>query len=181
MAQTSHLALLRGINVGGKNKLPMKELAGLFLAAGATDVRTYIASGNVLFHAPATLARRLPALIAKEIAAQHSLEVPVVVRTVKELETVTVGNPFLRKDEDTKPLAVLFLADEPAASAVKKLDPRRSVPDEFAVVGREVFLKLPNGFADTRLTNDYFDRTLDTVSTARNWNTVLKLLALARG
>jgi uncharacterized protein (DUF1697 family) len=181
MAKTSHIALLRGINVGGKNKLPMKQLAEIFSAAGATDVRTYIASGNVLFHAPVPLAKRLPERVSKAIAAQLSLEVPVVVRSVKELAAVTTENPFLRKEEDTKRLAVLFLADKPTAGAVNKLDPKRSSPDEFAVVGREIFLRLPNGFADTKLTNDYFDRALDTVSTARNWNTVLKLLELSFG
>src|SRR3954452_25271081 len=107
MASTTHIALLRGINVGGKNKLPMKQLAQMFSAAGASDVRTYIASGNVLFRAPATLARRLPALISKEIAAQLSLKVPMVVRSVDELATVAGENPFLRPGEDTNALAVM--------------------------------------------------------------------------
>jgi uncharacterized protein (DUF1697 family) len=107
--------------------------------------------------------------------------VPVVVRSADELCAVARANPFLRKASDTAALHVAFLADAPAADKVAVLDPKRSPPDEFAVVGREIYLRCPTGMAKTKLTNAYFDSKLATISTARNWNTVLKLIELAGG
>src|ERR1051326_504418 len=92
-----HVALLRGINVGGKNKLPMAELAELFTTAGCTDVRTYIQSGNVVFHAGAELAPRVPALISARIAEEFGLAVPLVLRSGAELAEVVAANPFLKR------------------------------------------------------------------------------------
>ena len=105
----------------------------------------------------------------------------VVLRSRDELAAVVRDNPFLTARVDTAELHVAFLADEPVAEAVARLDPRRSPPDELAVRGREVYLHCPNGVARSRLTNAYFDTTLGTVSTSRSWRTVLKLLDLAGG
>jgi uncharacterized protein (DUF1697 family) len=177
----SHVALLRGINVGGKNLLPMTELAAIFEAAGCENVRTFIQSGNVLFAAPAPQARRLPGEIASRIEERHGVRVPVILRLGAELRHVASGNPFLAAGADPKLLHVAFLAAAPAPAAIAKLDPARSPPDAFAVRGREVYLSLANGVGRTRLTNDYLDRTLGTTSTLRNWNTVLKLASLLDG
>ncbi len=174
----THVALLRGVNVGGRNLVPMPELAATFEEAGCAGVRTYIQSGNVLFAAPAALARRLPGAIAARIQERHRLRVPVIVRSAGQLRRVAAENPFLRAGADPKLLHVAFLAEEPASAAVGRLDPARSPPDAFAVPGGEVYLSLPNGVGRTRLTNDYLDRTLGTTSTLRNWNTVLRLVAL---
>lgn len=179
-AQGAYVALLRGINVGGNNRLPMKDLAAMFADAGCTDVKTYIASGNVVFRAPERLARTLPKAIAERIRSEVGMQTPVVLRSAEELAQVAASNPFLAESEDTKPLHVLFLADEPKAASVAKLDPERSPPDEFQVIGREIYLRCPNGLARTKLSNAYFDSKLQTVSTGRNWNTVLKLLAMTR-
>jgi uncharacterized protein (DUF1697 family) len=173
---TVHVALLRGINVGGKNKLPMRELAALFEAAGCTDVKTYIASGNVICKASAAVARTLAAKIEKQIAKEHGLRVPVVVRTAKELATAAESNPFAAREDHSH---VMFLADAPTKAAVAGLDGNRSPGDEFAVIGREIYLYCPNGVAKTKLTNEYFDRKLATTSTGRNFRTVLKLVELS--
>jgi uncharacterized protein (DUF1697 family) len=178
-AASVHVALLRGINVGGKNLLPMAELARVFVAAGCGDVRTYIQSGNVVYRAQPALAARVPDLVAQRIARDFGLKVPVVTRSAAELARVATSNPFLRAGADTKELHVAFLAETPAKTAVAALDPRRSPPDELRVAGREVYLHLPNGVARTKLTNAYLDSTLGTTSTLRNWNTVLKLFELA--
>lgn len=178
-AKVTYIALMRGINVGGKNKLPMKELAALFEEAGCEDVRTYIQSGNVVFKASAKLAEKLAVTIHKQIEARFKLSVPVVTRSAEELAAAAKNNPFLKNGADEDEVALMFLADEPAAAAVKALDPHRSPPDEYVVKGRDIYLRLPNGFAETKLTNAYFDSKLKTVSTARNWRTVLKLLELA--
>lgn len=174
-----HVALLRGINVAGKNMIAMKSLAAMFVEAGCENVQTYIQSGNVLFNASEPVARRAAALISRAIAEQLRLEIAVVTRTPAELREVTTRNPFLKAGADPGKLYVAFLGDAPRPSGVAALDPNRSPPDEFAVVGREIYLHCPNGLGRTRLTNQYFDSKLATTSTVRNWNTVLKLLALA--
>jgi uncharacterized protein (DUF1697 family) len=170
-----HAALLRGVNVGGKNKLPMKDLAEIFVKAGCRDVATYIQSGNVVFSAPAAVLKKLPGMISQSIAKEFGHRVPVVIRSHEELAAVVQGNPFLKGATADKAHFVVFLADMPAADAVAKLDPQRSPPDRYIVVGKEIYLHLLNGAAKTRLTNAWMDSKLSTISTARNWATVLKL------
>jgi len=176
-----HVALLRGINVGGKHMLPMKQLAAMFTDAGCGDVQTYIQSGNVVFRAGPALARRVPALITAAIADRFGFDAPVMTRTAEDLRRVTRQNPFLRSGTDTAALHVAFLADEPARASVATLDPARGLPDEFVVRGREIYLRFPNGLARSRLTTAYFDSRLETTITVRNWRTVVALLELATG
>ena len=89
-----YLALLRGVNVGGKNRLPMKELAELFVSIGCTDVRTFIQSGNVVFTASGELYAQLPELLPLRIRRRFGFQVPVVLRTLAQLEAVAGGNPL---------------------------------------------------------------------------------------
>lgn len=180
-AEAAYVALLRGINVGGKHKLPMDELARLFSEAGCSAVSTYIQSGNVVFRATPALAARLAGEVERRIEQRFGFSVPVVLRAASELSSVARGNPFLRARPaaDTSDLHVAFLADAPKARAIAALDPRRSPPDEFAVVGREIYLRLQNGVARTKLTNAWFDKELATTSTLRNWRTLLALVELA--
>jgi uncharacterized protein (DUF1697 family) len=180
-AGATHVVLLRGVNVAGKNVLPMAELTQLLERAGCRDVRTYIQSGNAVFGASAAVAAGLAARLSAAIEAHHGLRVPVVVRTVAELRAAAAQNPYLAEGEDTKRLNVAFLQQAATASAGKALDPKRSPPDRFTLRGRELYLCLPNGVGKTRYTSDYLDRTLGTVCTIRNWNTVLALCELADG
>ena len=106
------------------------------------------------------------------------MRVPVIVRTRAELAKVARGNPYLKRGADASKLHVTFLADAPSTAAIKQLDPDRSRPDEFTVQGREIFMFMPNGMGRTKLTIDYFEKRLGTHGTARNWNTVNKLLDL---
>jgi uncharacterized protein (DUF1697 family) len=177
----TYLALLRGVNVGGKNKLPMKDLAAMFVEAGCADVRTFIQSGNVVFRADAALSRRVPDLVAAQITERFGYRTPVVLRSTEQLREVIRSNPFLEEGADENWLYVMFLAGAPSAAAVASLDPQRSPGDSFVVRGRDVYLRLPNGSADSKLTNAYFDSKLATVSTARNWRTTTKLLELMGG
>lgn len=173
-----YLALLRGINVGGKNKLPMRDLTGLFVEAGCCDIQTYIQSGNVLFAADPDTLPSLSAALTTLIAERFGLRVPVVLRTAAEIRDAVRHNPYLEQGAPEETLHVVFLADQPDERRIARLDPDRSPPDAFVVRGREVYLRLPNGAGRTKLTNDYLDRTLATISTARNWRTVCQLLAL---
>jgi len=171
-----HLALLRGINVGGKAVLPMKELAAIFAAAGASSVMTFIQSGNVVFEAAD--AESVAARVTTEIALIYSYPGRIVLRGADELRKAYAGNPFAKAGAPVETLHVYFLADWPDAAAVNGLDPERSPGDSFVFKGREIFLHLPNGMARTKLTNAYFDSKLKTVSTARNWKTVGKLVEM---
>jgi len=180
-ATLRHVALLRGINVGGKNMLPMKELVKVFVAAGCGDVMTYIQSGNVVFSASAKVVEGLGSFVASRVEKQFGLRIPVVLRTAAEMEAVIRGNPFLAAGVGEEMLHVCFLADLPDADSVAGLDAGRSAPDEFAVVGREIYMCLANGVSGTKLTNAYFDSKLKTVSTMRNWRTVLKLGEMVAG
>ena len=175
---TVHVALLRGINVSGKNKLPMAELAQMFESAGCRDVETYIQSGNVVFAANARLAPRLPAIIEQAILSSFDYQVPVVMRSASELAAVIRNNPFVAKPTDTKALHVAFLADRPTSTQLASLDPHRSPPDRFVVRGSEIYLCCPNGIGRSKLTNAYFDTRLETTSTFRNWKTVTRLFEI---
>lgn len=179
-AGSVHVALLRGINLGGKNRLPMKDLAEMFRKVGCDDVQTYVQSGNVLFRAPKATAGRVPARVSEAIERDFGLDVPVVTRTAAELAKIVGRNPFLGPGVETKALHVAFLLDRPRKKNVDALDPKRSPPDRFAVAGREIYLHCPNGVARTKLTTQYFDSRLETTSTLRNWKTTLKLLELAK-
>jgi len=180
-SKTKYVALLRGVNVSGKNILPMKELAEIFREAGCADVSTFIQSGNVLFSAGRNAESTLPDKISDRIAARFGYRIPVVLRSMEELRRAIAANPFLEPGADEKALYIYFLRELPSEEAVASLDAGRSAPDRFLVRGREIYLHLPNGMARTKLTNAWLDSKLKTVSTARNWNTTLKLLALMDG
>ncbi len=173
-----YVALLRGVNVGGKNKLPMKDLVEIFTAAGCTEVRNYIQSGNVIFKSTASLAARLPAIVATQIEKQFGFSTRIVIRTVEQLRHVADNNPFLKQGADETLLSVMFLAGVADAGAIAKLDPDRSPGDTYLVQKDAIFLCTPTGLAKTKLTNAYFDSRLQTFSTGRNWRTVLKLIEL---
>jgi len=175
----THVALLRGINVGGKNPLPMKALAEEFVAAGCGDVRTFIQSGNVIFSAPQGKDEsQLAQSLGERLAERFGYTAPLVLRTTEELRAAIANNPYLALSAPEDSLHVMFLTATPDAGAVQKLDPDRSPGDEYRVIGREIFLRLPRGMARTKLTNAYFDTKLGVTSTARNWRTTTKLLEL---
>mgnify|MGYP001599921686 CR=1 FL=1 len=161
------LALLRGINVGGKNRLGMADLVDIFETIGCTRVETYIQSGNVVFEPPGGGLETVAPRVTAALNSRHGLTVPVITRTGDELRLLAGSSPL--GDVDPRAVHVCFLADQADPS---RLDPRRSPGDSFVVLGREIYLHLPNGVARTKLTNAYFDRVLGTVSTVRNWATV---------
>jgi len=175
------VALLRGVNVGGKNLLPMKELSRMFEEAGCANVLTYIQSGNVRFSASPAKAAKLPGVISARIAERFGYRTPVILRSADELGETIHNNSFLQAGAPENHLHVLFLADRPDAAAIASLDPDRSPTDAFVVCGREIYLQCPNGVGNTKLTNAWFDSRLATISTGRNWRTVLKLFELAQG
>ncbi|MDB4938497.1 MAG: hypothetical protein JWP87_5469 [Labilithrix sp.] len=178
MASSRNVALLRGINVGGNNKLPMKELVAMFERAGCTHVRNYIQSGNIVFDAPPARAKRIPQVIQAEIERKLGLRVPVIVRSEAELRAIAKRHPLFALGAEPDKLLVMFLAGEPGKKEQAALDPNRSPPDTFVVKGREIYVSCPNGMGRSKLTNAWFDAKLATTSTGRNWRTVLKLVEM---
>ena len=177
-AQGTYVALLRGVNVGGKNKLPMKDLVAMFSSAGCADPRNYIQSGNVVFRASPRLASTVGEVIGARIEERFGFRPPLVVRSATALREVAGANPFLARGADPDSLHAAFLSVAPDAARVAALDPARSPPDEFVVRGDTVYLMLPNGVGRTKLSNSWLDTRLACVSTVRNWRTVLELLAM---
>jgi uncharacterized protein (DUF1697 family) len=168
----TYAALLRGVNVGGKNKVAMAELRTLVESLGHTDVSTVIQSGNVVFTAAkSTTPKTLEAAVAK----QFGIKITVVLRTAAELKRVLKANPF--SGVDPSKVHVGFMAAKPTATAVAKLDAERFEPEQFAVRGRDLYLHLPNGMGRAKLPA-YLDRELKIPTTVRNWNTVTKLVDL---
>lgn len=180
MIARPHVALLRGVNLGGKNRLPMKDLVLMFTETGCHNVTTYIQSGNVIFSATPSVAARIPAVISAQIGKRFGFQTQIVLRTGVQLRDIVSQNPFLKAGAAEETLHVLFLADLPNSREVEQLDRDRSAPDEFIVRGREVYLRLPQGVGRTKLSNNYFDSKLRTTSTGRNWRTVVKLFELTQ-
>ncbi len=176
---TAYVALLRAVNLGGTNRVPMADLRAELGLRGFEDVATVLASGNVILRS-AEPEHVVAEQVGDTIEEAFGLRVPVIVRSCAELASVVGRNPFLAAaaDRDPATLHVTFLSGQPAAAAIAMLDPDRSPPDSFAADGREVFLSYPNGAGRSRLTLDYLERRLGVEGTARNWRTVLRLAAL---
>lgn len=168
------LALLRGVNVGGARSLPMAELEWMFRAAGARAVETVIQSGNVIFDADD--AEETGAAAARAIEAKFGFRPAMIMRSARRWRTMVDANPFVAAGHSEDHLHVACLAVAPDPEAPAPLDPKAIVPEEFAIAGADVYLRLPNGVARANLTNARLDKAFRTVSTLRNWRTVLKLL-----
>ncbi|HKA02923.1 MAG TPA: DUF1697 domain-containing protein [Acidimicrobiales bacterium] len=170
---STHVALLRGINVGGRTKVPMKALRTVFEAMGYIDVTTYIQSGNVVFDA--TEAPTSDAIEAR-IAEAFGFDVAVVLRTAKELAAVIPTNPF---PADTGKVHVVFLHEAPVPSAFARIDVAAFEPEEFALGRKELYLHLPNGVGTSKLAAALV-RQAAPEATMRNWRTVETLVDLSR-
>ena len=157
----------------------MPELRALFAAIGSEDVATYVQSGNVVFKSSAAPGE-LAEAIEERIRADLGLNVTVLLRTPAQLAKILSGNPFAGARRDKTKLHVTFLARKPAPTRVRKLDPARTEPDEFRVVGQEVYLHCPNGYGRSKLSNSFFEKELGVAATTRNWRTVTNLAALTR-
>lgn len=176
---TRWIALLRGINVGGGNRLPMADLRVTMAELGFERVTTYIQSGNIVFDADDADEQRLAERLAAAIADRHGTSVPVVLRTAAEIGRVAERHPAIGGGLDPKLLHVHFLDAAPSARSVASLDPRAHAPDGWVVDGREVYVHYPNGSGRSKLTIDVFERAFGVTATARNLNTVRKLVELA--
>jgi len=173
-----HILLLRGINIGPRNRIAMPKLRDVLTEAGFSDVKTYVQSGNVVLSGTGSadqLARRCERLIADEFG----LEIPVVTRTRAQLAKVVERNPLGKVATDPKRYQVSFMSGKLSAEIIGKLEEAAAPSERFVVTGREVYAWHPKGAARSKLWAMLAGRGLGVTATARNWTTVTSLLALA--
>jgi uncharacterized protein (DUF1697 family) len=180
MAQpTTQIALLRAINLAGRNLVAMADLRRCLAECGMIEPRTLLQSGNAIFRsrtAPAAVESRLES----EARSRWSLAIEVMVRTSAEWAAVIDGNPFPKEARnDPSHLLVMFLKSAPGAAAVRGLQQQIKDRELVHAVGRELFVTYPDGVGRSRLSANVIEKALGTRGTARNWNTVVKIQALA--
>lgn len=177
-----YISLLRGINVGGNNLVKMEALRALYEKLKFRDVVSYVQSGNVVFRAAETNRARIADRIEDAIEGEFGHRPRVVLRTTAELRDLMARNPFARRAGiEPGKLVVTFLAGELPDEARVKLESLPKTPEEMHLHVRELFTYFPNGMGQSKLSLAAVDRALKIPGTARNWNTVSKLLALAEG
>ena len=173
-----YVALLRGVNLGPKRRVPMAELRALLEELGYEDVRTLLQSGNA-----GVTTSKSAAAVRKEleaaIADRFGVETDVVLRTRKELEALVKANPLGDVADEPKRLQVWFLSGKPKAAAVKELEAADVAPEVIAVAGKEIHVWHAGGIQRSPASKVLDRADLGVIGTARNWNTVEKLLELA--
>jgi uncharacterized protein (DUF1697 family) len=176
-----HIAMLRGINVGGHNRIKMDKLRESLTAVGLKQVATYIQSGNIVFESGRLKPSNLADAIEKKVLKDFSIAALVVVRSAKEMGAVVASNPFgTDKHLDPSRLHVIFLAEPPTAAAALELKSLTSKPDLSQLAGREIYLYLPSGMSQSSLWNNPMERRLLKRATTRTWKTVVTLHNMAQ-
>jgi uncharacterized protein (DUF1697 family) len=172
------IVLLRGINLGSRNRVAMPALRELLAGAGFEDVRTYVQSGNVVLQT-----RRKPASVERAceqlIAAELGLDIAVVVRTRDELAEIVRRNPLGDVARNPKRYQVSFLGSKPSRDLVERLSGLSADGERVEVIGREIYAWHPDGVARSKLWAGLAGKGLGVKATARNWTTVTTLLEMA--
>lgn len=177
---TIHLALLRGINVGGHKQVAMADLRDLVTRLGFGEARSVLQSGNLIFRSEMRKGAQLERLLEEETAKRLALHTTFFVRTAQAWQAVITDNPFPREAErDPSHLVVMFLKDEPDPKDVKVLKAAITGPEVVGAKGRQLYIVYPSGIGRSRLTTTLIEAKLGTRGTGRNWNTVLRLGVLA--
>lgn len=175
----TYLSILRGINVSGQKKVPMAELKSLYEELNLKDISTYIQSGNVIFRTESI--KDLSQRIEQKILAKYNFNVPVIIRTIDEMQSVIKGTPFIKeKNIDLEKLHVTYLAENPKQENIDKLNTYNYQPDRFLILGKEIYLYCPNGYGRTKLTTDFFENKLKVTATTRNWRTTNELFKILK-
>lgn len=172
------IALLRGINVGKAKRIAMADLRVLLEGLGYTDVVTLLNSGNVVFRATKGTSLKHSADIATAIARQLKIDVPVIVKSAKELDAVAAGNPWASSAPDHSQLLVAFAQDAQVLAGFKTISPLVVAPEEFSVGAHAAYLHCASGILESKAGKALLGKAGQAVTT-RNWATVLKLQALA--
>jgi len=177
---TTCIALLRGINVGGHRLIKMADLKAMFEALGFGGAQTYIQSGNVVFQAN-EVEQPLREGIEQQIAATFGFPVTVALRTHNELARVVAACPFAPDAlAEGERLYVALLTETPAPAGIERLAASKIEPDEFRVLGREVYLLYRQNMRESQLTNGLLENRLGVPTTSRNWRTLTTLAAMSK-
>lgn len=172
-----YIALLRGINVGGKNKIKMFELKNMFESLNYKNVRTYIQSGNVIFDNEITDTIKLANSIENKINEMFGLLVKIIIRTDEEFRNIVKNNPFVNEPNiELDKLHVIFMLDKLETDAELLLSIKKEENEKYLINSREIYLYCPNGYGKTKLNNAMFEKKLNTVSTTRNWKTINNII-----
>jgi uncharacterized protein (DUF1697 family) len=173
------ISMLRGVNVGGHNKLKMEALRALCESLKFEDARTYVQSGNIVFRTKEKNHSALATKIQNAIEHEFGFRPDVILRTVDELREAIATSPFAGRDLEPGKLLVTFLASAPGPEVRAKLLGLKGYPEEIHLQGREMYIYFPNGAGKSKLPWSSLERLLKTTGTARNWNSVTKMLAMA--
>ena len=177
----TYIAMLRGINVGPGKIVKMERLRASFEALGFDGVETYVQSGNVIFESEQKSPAGLSNKIEEQIQHTFGFRVPVLVKTSKEIAQIVSDNPLVKeKGIDHSKLHVTFLSDAPPKTAVKVLKPLATGRERFRILNCEIYLYCPDGYGNTKLSNNAIEKKLSVVATTRNWRTVNTLLEMCR-
>jgi len=173
----TYLALFRGINIGGKHLLPMQELVKLLADMGCEHIKTYGQSGNVVFRTTANARAKLAADISRKILKVYGFEPKVILIDESALQEAIDNTPFAT--DNAKALHLFFLATPPASPDLARLLAIKSGTEEFKLINGTFYLFTPDGVGRSRLPAS-IERCLGVTATARNWNTVRKLLTMIK-
>ncbi len=174
---TAYAALLRAINVAGAGKLRMADLKTACEGIGFRNVATLLQSGNVVFTATGS-GKAIAKKLADVIDKRHGFRPAIAVRTGAEVADVIRRNPFRAEAKDGTRVVVVFATDNPTAGADERVAAVKGVNERLVLSGRELFIHYPDGQGRSKVTNAAIERALGTPATARNWNTVTKLMAM---
>ncbi len=180
---TVYVSMLRAVNVGGSSRIKMEALQAVYESLGLADVRTLLQSGNVLFRSSLTDRKQLVTRIGQEIERQLELEVGVILRTLAEVASIVDRGPVLSPRADKSKLLVMFLEHVPSAvaqAALLKWHKAKKMNEMVEMRGPEVYLYYPDGVGRSKLTSALLEGKLDIAGTARNWNTLTKLVETGR-
>ena len=177
---TTQIALLRAINVGGRKKIAMSDLRELLAQLGFAGARSLLQTGNLVFRSDEHKGDALERLLEAQIEKRLDLRTDFFVRSAKQWQEVIASNPFPEEAErDPSHLVAIFLKDAPAAKDVRTLRAAIRGSEIIRGAGKQVYVFYPNGIGRSRLTNAFIEHKLRTSGTGRNWNTILKVGALA--
>lgn len=172
------ISMLRGINVGGHNLIKMEELRGLYALLKFENPRSYVQSGNVVFGTKEKDLKKVARKIEDAIERKFACRPDVILRTVDEMRDVIARNPF-KGDREAAKMVVSFLAGDPDKDAGEKIRAIKVGPEELILDGRELYMYYPDGMGKSKVTGAMLDKALKVRGTARNWNSVRKLLEMA--
>lgn len=176
---TRYISILRGINVGGKRKILMADLRQLFKKLGFSNTTSYIQSGNIIFDYEKNVeVKELEDKIQEAIFKAYGFEVPVIIRSVNEIEHSISNNPFLNSNEIER-LHLTFLKETPDTINLEQINEYNFPSDDFNIMGKNVFIYCSEKYSDSKLTNTFFEKKLKVTATTRNWKTVNKLFEIA--